>query len=104
MNSRSRDLEELEDPENWDFDNVQIHPPVKNPRAVVSVEFNRDELDQIAITARRLGMSLTTFVREAALRCSAPADADSHNHLSPAKRSVSRSDSETIQSPHGIKD
>ncbi len=68
MDSTAREIEGLEDPENWDVDAIQIQPPVKHPGAVVSVEFNRSEFDQIAAAARQRGVSLTKFVRDAALQ------------------------------------
>lgn len=74
MDATARDFEDLEDPENWDFDNVQIQPPVKNPRAIVSVPLNRSELSQIATAARRCGVPLSEYIRDAALQRSASSE------------------------------
>jgi hypothetical protein len=69
MNSAANNIEDLETPENWDFDNVQIQQPVNDPHAVVSVTFDRTEFGRIAIAARKRGLSLTEYIRESALQC-----------------------------------
>ena len=98
MDAAARDFEDLEDPENWDFDNVQIQPPVKNPRAIVSVPLNRSELGQIATAARRCGVSLSEYIRSAALQRSASTEDNSATE-SETGNAISFSDSESAQLP-----
>jgi uncharacterized protein (DUF1778 family) len=62
-----QELRELEDPDSWDFENVQIHQPVAHRRAVVSVALSRDAFRDIASAARDCGMTVTGFVRLAAI-------------------------------------
>jgi hypothetical protein len=64
------ELSELEDPESWDWDDVQIHQPVANRFAVVSVTLTRDDFQTVAAAARARGMTLTQFVRSAAMKAS----------------------------------
>jgi hypothetical protein len=97
MNSTEKEIDELEDPENWDFDAIQIQPPVKDPTAVVSVKLNRDEFDLVATAARRRGMSVTEFIKVAALRISASSDSGSNAH-SEAGNGLSFDASESAQS------
>jgi hypothetical protein len=61
------ELEELYDPDTWDDESAVVCPPVKNPRAIVSVPFTVDELRQVSEGARGRGLRMTTFIREAAL-------------------------------------
>lgn len=104
MRYTSEELKELEDPESWDFDTVQVLPPVKNPMAIVKVTFNRDELNHVETMARQRGMSLIAFIKESALRCSAPSESESHNHTDPVENGVRRNDADSHQSHPGIKD
>ena len=61
-----KQLRELEDPATWG-EGGDVHPAVKSPRAVVSVAFPRDEFGRVAEAARAQGMTLSAFIREAAL-------------------------------------
>jgi len=69
MSRRKKELteEELPDPETWDFENAVTLPPVKNPRAIVSVAFPGDDFDMVSDAADRLGMRLSEFIRRAAI-------------------------------------
>jgi hypothetical protein len=97
MDAAARDFEELEDPENWDFDNVQIQPPVKNPRAIVSVPLNRNELSQIEAAARRCGISLSEYIKGAALQRSASPEQNTTTE-SECGHPISLSDSKSAES------
>ena len=59
------ELDDLQNPENWDEGNVR--PPVKAPRAVVSVAFSREDFERIVAAARARGMKTSEFIRYAAL-------------------------------------
>lgn len=61
------EMEDLEKPDNWDFDNAVEHPPVKGRRAVVSVAFPRDDFQLVSGTAEQLGMKTSEFIRKAAV-------------------------------------
>jgi hypothetical protein len=103
MDSTAREIDELEDPENWDFDTAQIQPPVENPQAVVSVTFTRSEIGRVATAARSRGMSLTEFVKDASLHAaSSSVEVDSDTHA--AGNSVTINGSEPFQSQARLKD
>jgi hypothetical protein len=72
-----REVQELENPENWDFENRQRHEAVKKPRAVVSVAFSREDFERIEEQAERLGITLSKFIRDAALEKAASVEAGS---------------------------
>ena len=61
------ELEDLEKPDNWDFDNAVEHPPVRGRRAIVSVAFPRDDFQLVSGTAAQLGMKTSEFIRKAAI-------------------------------------
>ncbi|MCH7745274.1 MAG: hypothetical protein IIB15_00425 [Chloroflexi bacterium] len=61
------ELEDLEKPDNWDFDNAVEHPPVRGRRAIVSVAFPRDDFQLVSGTAAKLGMKTSEFIRKAAI-------------------------------------
>ena len=103
MESTEREIDELEDPENWDLDTAQIQPPVKNPQAVISVAFTRDELDQVAFATRQRGVSLTAFVKNASMDASSTARAGSHNRAN-AGNGININDSQPVQSHARLKD
>jgi hypothetical protein len=60
---------ELQNPKTWDWDRAEAHPGRKKPRAVVSVAFNRDDFETVAIYAERAHMKVSEFIRSAALGC-----------------------------------
>ena len=57
----------LQNPNNWDFENAEKRPGVKKPRAVVSVAFSREDFERVAEHAEHLGMKISEFIRNAAL-------------------------------------
>jgi hypothetical protein len=62
-----RELRELEDESSWDDEGITVHPPVKNPRSIVSVAFSTADFTRVAQHARQKGMKLSEFIRTAAL-------------------------------------
>jgi hypothetical protein len=58
---------DLENPENWDFDKLETREPVKSPRVVVSVAFPHEGFITVSQYAERLGKKTSEFIREAAL-------------------------------------
>ena len=58
---------DLENPESWDYDNLEIKEPVKSPRVVVSVAFPHEGFITVSQCAERLGKKTSEFIREAAL-------------------------------------
>jgi hypothetical protein len=63
----TKEPQNLEDREMWDFDKAERHSAVRNPRSVVSVAFSRDSFDRVAQSAEQFGMKVSEFIREAAL-------------------------------------
>ena len=59
--------EELQNPDNWDFEKAEAKPGVKRGRAVVSVAFSRDDFERVAEFAEAFGMKVSEFIRGAAL-------------------------------------
>ena len=73
MNRMSKDeLAELQDPESWEDAEDAVRPPVKSPRAVVSVAFNREDFERVAEFARQQDMKISEFIRHAALEQVSP--------------------------------
>jgi hypothetical protein len=66
------ELAELQDPETW-ADDGEVRPPVKSPRAIVSVAFSREDFETVARYAREHGMKTSEFIRHAALDRAVPA-------------------------------
>ena len=66
--------EELQNPEQWDFENADLRTPVKEARAVVSVAFARTDLDLVVTAARKAGMKVSEYIRTATLRYMAGSD------------------------------
>lgn len=58
---------DLENPESWDYDNLETKEPVKSPRVVVSVAFPREDFITVSQCAERLGKKTSEFIREVAL-------------------------------------
>lgn len=53
--------------DDWALDEAEIHEPPKNPRAVVSVAFPRDDFGKVSEAARASNMKVSEFIRTAAL-------------------------------------
>ena len=64
---KDKEFKELQDPNNWDYERAEIHEPVKNPRAILSVAFSHEDFARVVQAARELGMFTSEFVREAAI-------------------------------------
>jgi hypothetical protein len=62
-----REEQELQRPETWDDESAEVLPPVKAPRAIVSVAFSGADFARVAEYARRHGMKTSEFIRTAAL-------------------------------------
>ena len=45
----------------------QKHPAVRNPRAIVSVSFSKEEFERVSDAADASRMALSKFIRDAAL-------------------------------------
>ena len=73
IEARNEELEmteeeqELRKLDTWDLDQVVVTPGVKNPRAVVSDSFSRDEFERVAIAAERRNQETSEFIRAAAI-------------------------------------
>lgn len=61
------ELDELENPDNWDWENAEEVVPTQEPGAVVARRFSGAEFDRLDKAAERSAMRLTDFIREAAL-------------------------------------
>lgn len=53
--------------DDWALDQAEIHEPPKNPRAVVSVAFPRDDFSKVSEAAGASNMKVSEFIRTAAL-------------------------------------
>jgi hypothetical protein len=62
-----REIDELEDPEMWDFDQMQIHPAVPDSHAIAPVRFSHRDFQIVAAAAARSGNTLFEYIRIAAL-------------------------------------
>jgi len=60
-------MQELENADNWDFENAERHSGGKASRVVVSVAFHREDFSRVAERAERTGMKTSEYIREAAL-------------------------------------
>jgi hypothetical protein len=58
---------ELQDPGNWDWDKAEVSGPLKTQRTIVSVAFPRKEFMFVATCARKLGLPVSAFIRNAAI-------------------------------------
>lgn len=62
-----REIQALENSEEWEFEHATKRPGVKGRRAVVSVAFAREEFEIVDEGAERSGEKLSEFIRKAAL-------------------------------------
>lgn len=51
----------------WALDQAETHEPPKNPRAIVSVAFPRDDFSKVSEAASASNMKVSEFIRTAAL-------------------------------------
>ncbi|HEY7068044.1 MAG TPA: hypothetical protein VII06_41720 [Chloroflexota bacterium] len=61
------ELAELQDPDYWDWESAERHPPNPNARAVVRVHMSSADFREIMAGVRASGSTLEAFMREAAL-------------------------------------
>ena len=61
------ELQELQDPSNWEDDGGGIRPGVKQSRAIVSVAFAREDFARVVEESQRRGLRTSEFIRKAAL-------------------------------------
>ena len=61
------ELRELQNPENWDRENAQVHSPEKDVGAVIAVRFTAEEFKRMARRAAEADLPLTSFVRNLVL-------------------------------------
>ena len=59
--------EDLQKPENWDFDKAEEKPGRSQGRAVVSVSFNREDFNLVSQHAEMLGLKTSELIRNAIL-------------------------------------
>jgi hypothetical protein len=62
--------EELQSEDYWAWDSVEVHEPVKDQKALLSIEFKAGELDLVSKAAEDKGQNIIEFVRAAALAAS----------------------------------
>lgn len=68
MGSSDDELKEMQDPNSWEFPVDAPAPPRgQRARAIVSVAFRRDDFTRVHDAAASRGMTLSEFIREAAL-------------------------------------
>ena len=51
----------------WDWERAEKRPPVKQPRAIVSVAFSAEEFERISREAEQAGKPVSTYIRESML-------------------------------------
>jgi hypothetical protein len=61
------ELEELQNREEWDFEDGERRPGAKSTRAVVSVAFAREDFERVSACAEQSRKRTSQFIREAAL-------------------------------------
>jgi len=61
------DLAELQDPDTWDWESAERHPPNSHARAVVRVHMGAAEFREIMMAVRTTGSTLEEFMQDAAL-------------------------------------
>lgn len=71
-----RFCQELEDPATWDFEAAERLDPDRPVGVVWSVRFARTEFDLVAGAADRAGVTITDFLRRAAIRAAKQATPD----------------------------
>lgn len=58
----------LEEADEWDWDAAEIHEPVGDAGAVMAIRFSGENFEVVAEAAERLGVPLTAFIHDAALK------------------------------------
>ncbi|MYC07528.1 MAG: hypothetical protein F4X57_10210 [Chloroflexi bacterium] len=67
-----REMTDLEEEQNWDFEDPVKSEPVRNRRTVVSVSFPSSALQVVAAAANKAGLSTSRFIRDAAIAKASP--------------------------------
>jgi hypothetical protein len=58
---------ELMDPDTWDWDSIEVLPPVPNPGVVLSIRFSLDEMTRISRAAEAQGITIFEYIKQSAL-------------------------------------
>ncbi len=61
------ELEEIQNPDNWDFEHAERGKRTRAPRAIVSVAFSREDFEKVGRCAEQLGMRTSEFIRDSAV-------------------------------------
>lgn len=56
------ELQELQDPANWDYESAELCPPAADAGAIIAVRFTADEFGRVVRHAAEAGVSLASFV------------------------------------------
>lgn len=67
MGRNRREEEDLQNPDNWDFEQAEEQLPTRPARAVVSVAFTREDFDRVAARAEEKNKRISTMIREIVL-------------------------------------
>jgi hypothetical protein len=59
-----RELNDLENENNWDFDKAFEHPASTSGRAVIPVAFEREEFERLAAFARSRGVTISACIHD----------------------------------------
>lgn len=66
-NMDEKEIQTLESEDEWDYENAERYPGVKNPGAVLAVTFSHDDFERLAGCAQKLGITISELVLEATL-------------------------------------
>jgi hypothetical protein len=58
---------ELMDPDTWDWDSMEEHPPVPNSGVVVAIRFSLEEMTSVGRAADAEGVTLSEYIRQLTL-------------------------------------
>lgn len=58
---------ELMDPETWDWDSAEVLPPVPASYTITEIHLSRDELALLDRAAQAEGLTVSAYLRQAAL-------------------------------------
>jgi len=61
------DDDAAQEQQNWDWDTMATHAAAKQPRAVVSVAFSRQDFERLTAYARRDGSTVSGAIRKVVL-------------------------------------
>ena len=66
------ELAELQNPDNWDFDNAVEVKPRRKARAIVSVAFPSADFERVCKAAEKVGTKVSQYIRHAAMQKATP--------------------------------